>query len=391
MNDAQGLMARLGIEMKKGRQRYWDLEDFVVRLGLRLGKQEASLFFRTRGCRHDRRGGCTMCDYSAGLSTNATFMTSYVRQGLDALPVGVDSILVSPSGSFLDPWEVPLDARAGILSILAERQYPAIAFETRAETVTNEAIAACRAVLPDRRMRVYCGLESSDPWVSRFAINKDLDLGTFASAMRTLAAYDIVSVANVLLGAPFLSDEEIIEDAVTSIQWAFASGAAEFCLFPCHVKRWTQVEWLYRHGTYHPPSLWSFIEVLRRLGPEIVASRGEIAWFTSYGAFNVLQSPITCDTCYEKVIDQLQGFADTNDYAFISRLVAMPCACKDQWMDRLESPTETSREERAAIAYDQIGKELYSDRWSAMRDGVLESLFASMIGRHDRHQVFRKR
>jgi radical SAM enzyme (TIGR01210 family) len=301
-------------------------------------------------------------------------MIDYVRQGLDSLPIGMDSVLVSPSGSFLDTWEVPLDARNGILALLSQNQYPVIAFETRAETITEESIADCRSRIPEQMMRVYCGLESADPWVSQFSINKALEPDAFVFAMKTLAKYNMAGVANVLLGAPFLSEVELIEDAVQSIQWALAVGAKEFCLFPCHVKRWTQLEWLYGHGHYHPPSLWSFIEVLHRLGSQVVSLQGEIAWFTNYGAFNILASPTTCSVCYAQIIEQLHGFANSSDYTFIDRVYAIDCKCKEDWQEKLQTHMSNSREERAAMAYDQIGHVLYSDAWPMMRENVLTTI-----------------
>ncbi|MDR6774849.1 hypothetical protein [Azospirillum sp. BE72] len=375
--NASDVMAKLGRRMKKGRERFWESQSFVIRTGKRFGKDEAALFFQTRGCRHDARGGCTMCDYSSGPPVDAESIVDGVRQGLAELPAGLSCLLISPSGSFLDPWEVPVAARAGILAAVAETDYPAIAFETRAETVTEEALRACRAALPDRRLKVYCGLESADPWVSRYALNKALDPVSFVAAMQVLDAHDAVGVANVLIGAPFLHEREAIDDAVASIRWALGTGAREFCLFPCHVKRWTQVAWLHGHGFYSPPSLWSLIEVLRQLGEELVATRGEIAWFTDYGAFNIIESPTTCPQCRNMVIRQLQGFSETSDYAYIESLVRLDCPCKERWRKDLQTIAEMDRIQRAQAAYDRIGEELFAARWPSMRNELLDSLAVS--------------
>ncbi|TCW32704.1 hypothetical protein [Marichromatium gracile] len=375
--DASDVIAKLGRRMKKRREHFWESQRFFIRAGKRFGKDEAALFFHTRGCRHDAQGGCTMCDYSSGPSVDAKSIVDGVRQGLAELPAGLSCLLISPSGSFLDPWEVPVEARAGILAAVAETGYPAIAFETRAETVTEDALCACRAALPDRCLKVYCGLESADPWVSRYALNKALDPASFVAAMQILHVHGVTGVANVLVGAPFLHEREAIDDAVASVRWALGAGAKEFCLFPCHVKRWTQVAWLHDHGFYSPPSLWSLIEVLWLLGKDTAATRGEIAWFTDYGAFNITESPTTCPQCRDAVIGQLYGFSETNDYAYIESLVRIDCPCKERWREGLQTLPGMNRKQRAQAAYDRIGEEIFAARWPSIRSELLDSLDVS--------------
>ncbi len=129
------MIGRIGIAVKRDRERFWDAHDYFIRQGPRQGLREALIFFRTRGCRHDAKGGCTMCDYSAGPETSADAMVDSVRRALLELPAGVDAVLVSPSGSLLDTWEVPVAAREGILQLLSDAGIPRVAFETRAETL----------------------------------------------------------------------------------------------------------------------------------------------------------------------------------------------------------------------------------------------------------------
>jgi len=373
MDLAAQLMSRLGIEMKRNRERYWDREDYVVRRSRRRGNDEASLFFRTEGCRYDARGGCTMCDYSVGPPTTSEHMIDSVRRGLEDLPVDLRCVLVSPSGSLLDEDEVPLEARQGIFDLLGATRYPEIAFETRAEIIGDTAMRDCRTRLGDRSVRVYVGLESSDPWVSTYALNKDLEGSTFIRAMATLAANSAYGVANILLGAPFLSASEAITDAEATVRWALQAGARDVCLFPCHVKRWTQIEWLYENGAYRPPSLWAFTELLARLGPEI-AQRVEIAWYTDYGAFNIIESPRTCAKCQASVTKALDAFAESSEFSIIEDINANACKCRAAWLASLDVSDGTDRYQRAVRSYSQIGQNVFPRWWDKHGADVRECL-----------------
>jgi radical SAM enzyme (TIGR01210 family) len=377
-NFALRMIGQMGVAIKRDRERFWDTHDYFIRQGRRQGLNEALIFFRTRGCRHDAKGGCTMCDYSAGPPTTAKHMVDSVERALAELSSDIDSVLVSPSGSLLDSWEVPRRAREGIFDLLARSPISRIAFETRAETLDSDVVAKCREALGGKHIRVYVGLESSDPWVSTYAINKDLDLACFRRAMSTLHGHSMTGVANVLLGAPFLDEREALEDTETTVRWALANGAEEVCLFPCHVKLWTQVHLLFQHGLYKPPSLWSMVEVLSRLGKS-VGPRIELAWLTSLDAFNVVASPEVCAQCHGKLIGGLNAFATSGRWTDLDGLWDMECQCRGDWRLSIGSTVDpAARVERAVAAFQKIGETSMQNWWSwhgsqvvaSLRDGV---------------------
>ena len=124
-----------------------------------------------------------------------------------------------------------------------------------------------------------------------------------------LRKYQIPSIANVMLGSAFLSPREAIEDTVETVRWAIEQGTDSAVIFPAHVKQWTLLEWLWERGLYSPPSLWSLVEVLARIGSQL-ASRVSISWYKVYtqesegGELNslddmwYLRSPSTCVVCH---------------------------------------------------------------------------------------------
>lgn len=358
------LLAKAGVLLRAGQGSFWDEHTYGIRLSKHRGKPEAGLWFRTRGCRFAQTGTCVMCDYGKGpRTTGAEDMVEFVRHGLGALPEGLYHLLVSPIGSFFDTWEVPLQAQRAILRQMAGTDIETFAFESRAETIAEEAIAQCRLGLENRGLKVYLGLESADPWISKYCINKALSMDSFEQAVRILRQHDVVTSANVLLGAPFLSPLEAIEDVLQSISWAFAKGIDECNLFPTHVKEWTLLHWLSQRNLYSPPSLWSLVEVLRRVGPEVACSKIKFSWYKTYGSTNVVYPPITCSACLSDVIYCLDLFYETNDYAWIDRLVSFDCRCKDAWRSQLEARPSMSLLARASAAYEFIGLELLGGDW----------------------------
>jgi uncharacterized Fe-S cluster-containing MiaB family protein len=146
---------------------------------------------------------------------------------------------------------------------------------------------------------------------------------------------------------------------------------------------------LWEHGQYSPVSLWSLIEVLNQLGPEL-AQKVTISWYKLYiekmarGRLNsstdlgYLSSPTTCPVCHSKVISLLDIYRDTNDFSVIVELNNMSCACKDVWRSNLEKKDLLSLPERVASAYESIGRNVLGDRWwNENGNGVLEEIKSS--------------
>jgi len=363
-------LSRLARALRRERKNFWDHHAYHVRLSSYRGEEEAGVWFRTRGCRFDRAGGCTMCNYSAGPPTTAEEMVAAVRAGLTEVPLGVTHLLVSPSGNFLDPWEVPVLARRAILDLVAS--YPRISFETRPETVSADVLAEVRPSLGGRG-NVYLGLETADPWVAHYAFNKSVSPQDVGRAIGQLRAAGMESTVNVLLGAPFLAPAAMVEDALQAARFALAAGASRLCLLPVHVKASTVLEALWRLGLYTPPSLWAYVELIFRLGREVAKTRVELAWYDSYGSTAVLASPTTCPACHKDVLGQLSAFAETSRFALIEALYDNPCRCHQDWLakSRWSAPDRVGA---AWEAYHRLGAAHLPDWWSVHGPGILASL-----------------
>jgi archaeosine synthase beta-subunit len=349
----------------------------------------AAIWFRTRGCAFDRRGECTMCNYGMAKDVEAETMIAAVRQGLSQVsPHPNLSLYVSPSGNFLDDWEVPPAARDGILRLVKDFHSRTFLCESRPEFISEERISALCTSLGDRQVVVEMGLESATPWVLKYCIHKTLEPERYVEATTQLRAHGVTSKANIMLGNAFLTPLESIVDAEASVRWALAHGTDTCSVFPTNVKRWTTTGWLFERGLFAPPSLWSLVEVLRRLGPDL-AAKLSVSWYkarigradAAQGKSSrlrrvvesvVVAAPTTCPTCQESVVALLDSFRAEHHWETVQKLVALSCACKDEWRRSLSLGTQPLAE-RLRSGYEHLGRDLLGeDWWSNHGEGVID-------------------
>ena len=324
------------------------------------------IWFRTRGCSFDYNGSCTMCNYDWSLSTSSDQQASFVKQALDEIKIAPYELLISPSGSMLDEKEVPMEARKKIFDIASKQPCNLFLFETRPETVTNEALVEYHKAFAktQHKIGVEVGLESSNQWILTYCVNKQLSLYDFENAVQLIKRNGMLSYANISLGTAFLTEQEAIQDAVTSIHWALSKGVDKIVLFPLHVKTYTVLHWLWRNGLYTPTSLWALPEVLKRLGPDI-ASKVELAWYKPISETGISSYPIpkTCGDCYSDVIQLLDLYKKTMNYKYVSLLDKVSCPCHDAWRERIVILPDTSLADRVFSAYESMIKDVLGKTW----------------------------
>lgn len=210
------------------------------------------LWFLTSGCIHDRQGGCTMCNY--GKSDSVIDQEQILRELrciVEKLPFEFEDFLLTPSGSMLDPYEVPLNMRDKIVSILHDLKTKRFIIETRADTVTPNSLEFLSRILPKAKKYIEIGVESSNNWILKHCINKNSTYEEFLQAMSLIHSAGMFVTANIGLGAPFLSERAAIQDTITSVQRVLNDGADSVVLFPYHIKSGTLLEIMNRNDMYH--------------------------------------------------------------------------------------------------------------------------------------------
>jgi hypothetical protein len=330
----------------------------------------AMMWFASRGCSFDARGECSVCNYGGGARLEWEDIISKVRMELETLELTEKtSFILSPSGSMLDNSEVPPEARRMLYELARKTPCRPFGFETRVETVTRGKLAEFRVCMGDRPLFVEMGLESADPLILKYCLGKSTDLHSYAGKIEMMCEYDIEPVCNILLGIPFLTHEEALNDALRTVRWAFNQGFSRAVIFPVHVKRYTLTEKLVETGRYACISLWGLIRVLGTL-PADLLKRTTIAWHGNLGEealMDVIQSPETCDVCRNRVLELLDRFSGSCDVETIGELQAITCACRDAWELALEAPVGSGLSERLKVGYLALARGSHPSILDALR------------------------
>ena len=347
----------------------------------------ARLWIRTNGCRHTiENGGCVSCDYWTGdeitPEDQLIALTGEIKR-LEKHPPRM--LLLNNNGSVFDENELGGGVRVKILEKLHSR-FPEtiLILETRVETI-NESVLDDLEVFPSDKIRIEIGLETSSPIVSTFCCNKELNISLVLSVVEKLQSRGIGVLANVQIGLPFLNAAETVSDAHDAVRWCFANGISTCVLFPVNIKPFTTLHWLHRHGFYRQVSLWSLIEVLASLTPDMLQNI-ELAWYPSSEQIQhplydePILIPTTCHLCAPKVNDSLARFAtkpQTRNKE-VDRLISIRCRCKKDWQHELSYGKPIPLLKRLQETYPAIAREAFGEKWLLEHGEVLSKQLSAI-------------
>lgn len=306
------------------------------------GHSSCELWFMTKGCSHDRDGGCTMCNYGKSHSIDKRDVLREIQRSIARFPSDLDELIVTPSGSMLDDEEVAESQRNHILNLFRDKFINRFLLETRADTVSLERLDAIRKRIKAREFCVEIGVENTNEWILRNVVNKNLTRDDIENAIGVVHEAGMKAYANIGIGLPFLNEAQNIKCALQSIQDAFGMGFDNVVFFPYHVKPGTLLEYLWRDNRYHCVSLWSFIDVLRKVSADF-SHKVQISWYRNYytDKSKILESPCTCDNCIHEALAELDNYKNYPGVESLRGLRENNCSCYDSWKDRLHcQPTE---------------------------------------------------
>ena len=372
----------IGKQLHKQRPRVpegFDSTTYIERDG---SKTYVDMYVRSRGCHHNYLGGCTMCDYWASAEFDALRMSDFAREALSAIDFSPTLLVFGPSGSLFDEWEVPTPVRRDWYRMLQSTNASVYALFTRVETITEDKLVEIAQYLDTSKVSIEMGLETADPWKLKYCINKAIEPEQITQAAHLIKSCGFSSCVYIMVGVPFLNPSELVEDTVSSVMWAFDQGIDYCAIFPMHIKPWTVVEWLYRHGQYEPVSLWAMVDVLTRFSPQQLEHIG-ICWHRprpkqAHPLYEMQSiAPITCPMCADQVLGIMDSFRFSGERAnLVARLVNIECKCKDEWrLKLLERFAHVPLAERVRDGYKEMGQDLLgTDWWARYGQEVLSSV-----------------
>ncbi len=229
------------------------VEDECSRHG--CAESVATIFLTNRECPFH----CLMCDLWKNTIVQDTPVGAIPEQidfALQQLPPA-QHIKLYNSGNFFDPRAIPRADWSGIAERV--RCFDTVIVENH-PSLCNDRCGEFQQ-LCGTQLEVALGLETSHPQTLA-RLNKQMTVDDFARACESLLKQSIVIRAFILLKPPETSEEQGIERAINSIQFAFECGVDCCAIIPVRSGNGI-MEQLASAGVFSPPRLSSLEIVLR--------------------------------------------------------------------------------------------------------------------------------
>lgn len=310
------------------------------------------LILPTPGCSWalSESGGCTMCSYIADCSLEPIESKKVVElfnQHLNRYnDEKASAIKLFASGSFLNPEEIPIDARNKILQIIYENEnIKEVVIETRPEYVTKEVLKEVMSILKDKLFEVSIGLEAVSDNIRENRINKGFSREDFQKAISNIndlkTDYNIKSKSYILVKPILTTEKEAINEAINTAIYSEKIGVDRISFCPATIHKGTLIEKLWRNGSYQPPWIWSVIEIINKTRKTV-----NIPATMDTSGFGSRRGPYNCKNCNKKLKNAI---IDSNINQTLVETI--DCDCKNDWLsdkkfsDMNFSPTFTKFQE----------------------------------------------
>jgi len=321
-----------------------------VRVGSLDGKIVKRLIIHlySSGCSWvGQTGGCSMCGFYAGTSTNQPITkenySQQIRTALKDYNLSEFPIVgIYNAGNLLSEKEVPTDALAEICSIIAqEPNVKRVLVESKLEYIDPDKFKEMQRLLGDIKIELGIGVETMNEKVRDLCINKPFPNALLEKKVELLHSIGVIPKAYLLLKPPFLTEQEAIDDIVNSVKALRELGVNKIDCESMTIQKHTIVEELWNRDMYRVPWLWSLISMIDR-----TTTKDQTPVYITPFRYIVssLDSPRNCSVCTDSVADAI--FDYQKGLLPKDELVKLTCDCKKTWEDSLVEHDERSLEER---------------------------------------------
>lgn len=303
----------------------------------------AQIWLKTRGCTYSKVGSCTCCDYWEG--DDIYDVVDEFEEALSQIKPNINGLLIETSGSVLDSNEITNEELIKILDMVNEKQFKKVVIETHLNTITTEKLSTISNILKNTEICIEAGVESLDVNILRYSLNKSSVLSSdIKEIVKMIHRSGCNFIANIMLGVPFLSASQQIEDAVISINKLFDMSADYIMLFPVNMKEYTLVNWMYQNGLYERINGQMILKVLEQVKKEYI-NQIDVVWYGNRKQENPaykndILGPLYCETCESSLMDFFYNFNILDDAAkrikILERIINVDCGCKQVLNRKLE-------------------------------------------------------
>lgn len=258
----------------------------------RLVEDVATIFLTNRECPFR----CLMCDLWMNTTVESVPVGTIPQQidyALQRLP-DAQHVKLYNSGNFFDPKAIPKDDWLAIVERV--RGFKSVIVENHPK-LCGDGCFEFRDMLAERDvdLEIALGLETVHPEVLP-RLNKQMTRDDFAQAAEQLVERGIRLRTFILLRPPFLSEEEGIEWAMRSIEFAFEAGVSCCSVVPTRAGNGI-MEQLKADGLFASPQL-SSMEIVQERGIQLNAGR---VFMDTWDA----QKFATCSQCADARIQRI--------------------------------------------------------------------------------------
>lgn len=328
------------------------------------------IWLHTPACRFSQEGKCTICNYWAGQKIPGVVdkMTHSV-----SVPEDINMILINTCGSCLDTAELLIEEQEQLLEWLNQQRAENIILETHMYTLSEDTVKRVCRMLPNKNVFFEMGQESLDEDVLFYCLNKTLTDDSRKIVIDRICRYGAKSIINVVLGAPFLTREEQIADAIHSVMMLLQEGIGQVILFPINIKPATLPYVLYEMGMYAPVDMGMIAAVLDVIPVEYL-HRVDVSWYGEHKEEGVIP-PFIPEKDREEFIHQIALYNSSTSGTERKELVKSLVQKSRRWsIGKAEKLTGDSVISRIDKAY-EILQRMYVVNCNSVLKSVMQRVF----------------
>lgn len=280
--------------------------------------------FKSRGCSNYLAGYCIMCDYGLGNEITKEELEFAFDKAISESKQDIKILLLNTYGSILDTNEISTECFISLLDKLKKSNIKRIIFETHYNTITEEKLKLIKEELKDKIICFELGFETSNEEIRENNLLKKIDNEKFKEIIKLIHSFEMGVIVNLLVGIPFLTQKEQIEDVLNSIEWCISNDVDEVDLFPINVKPYTLLKELYNSNEYDVVSHWLLVEVLNRI-PLKYLPKIYLAWYGnreleySNGEHSIF--PKSCELCHDSLMRFYSEFLSNGGAEYRKKLI----------------------------------------------------------------------
>ena len=273
--------------------------------------------FENGRCSNDSQGCCTMCDY--GVATRKKDVSIFIKEMRKIFFSfeKVDALMLCTNGSFLDNAQIPLEFQKKIIEEANMLPCKILLIETHYQTVSDEKLKFIKKIVKDKKVKIEMSLETTNSLFQVHILNKKIPINELESAIYKIQKYGFIPSINILIGMPFLTTREQVEDVILSVNWCLQHNT-EMILFPMNIKPYTLLNYLYMNKLYSPISHWLVIYILLQIEKKYLLNIDIAFWGNREDSYDQKKTifPLSCEKCHKKIMNFYPKYlsANTSDY-----------------------------------------------------------------------------